>query len=376
MASELDKISLPEKDYLSILDVVAQFNACKSLDELKRTFQDILLPMFDCQAGLFGFVDPDINTPFMLKTVGYSDQELSGILGYFGEGACTFSANFRNFHRGVGGSDVDIPRTVFHEDMERYLAKHPEIERKKNRFFDVYKSGIALGSRPGNTEGIGIHRWEGHDKLWTLRDIRVLDLMRPHILNSVRTVLLWEELERYKSLADLLSQSNAPLAMIREFRQVGFCSRAFGELLSVESGDWLPIDLSELMEREVARRGNPDQIESGVQECAFYTIGGHTYRVMVDTLDRENTVSDPCWLLRFKPLVDSPSQMSLLMHQAQLTQREIEVCILTCDGFANQEIGDRLFISPHTVKTHLRKVFSKLKVGTRLELINTLNQAK
>ncbi|HKI92355.1 MAG TPA: response regulator transcription factor [Gaiellaceae bacterium] len=52
-----------------------------------------------------------------------------------------------------------------------------------------------------------------------------------------------------------------------------------------------------------------------------------------------------------------------------LTQREREVLRLLADGLANEEIGKRLFISPETVRTHVRKAMSKLDADTRTQAV-------
>ena len=44
----------------------------------------------------------------------------------------------------------------------------------------------------------------------------------------------------------------------------------------------------------------------------------------------------------------------------QLTEREREVLALMAEGHSNDGIGERLFLSPRTVETHIRQIFLKL----------------
>jgi DNA-binding NarL/FixJ family response regulator len=53
----------------------------------------------------------------------------------------------------------------------------------------------------------------------------------------------------------------------------------------------------------------------------------------------------------------------------QLTQRERDVLRLLADGLSNEEIGKRLFISPETVRTHVRKAMAKLAADTRTQAV-------
>ena len=52
----------------------------------------------------------------------------------------------------------------------------------------------------------------------------------------------------------------------------------------------------------------------------------------------------------------------------RLTQREQEVTALVCLKLSNQEIAERLVLSPETVKTHMRRILQKLDLHSKAEL--------
>ena len=54
-------------------------------------------------------------------------------------------------------------------------------------------------------------------------------------------------------------------------------------------------------------------------------------------------------------------------EKAGLTAREMEILALVSMGSKNIEIADKLYISPHTVKTHLYNLFKKINVDNRFQ---------
>ena len=52
-----------------------------------------------------------------------------------------------------------------------------------------------------------------------------------------------------------------------------------------------------------------------------------------------------------------------------ITPRELEILGLIAQGLSNREIGERLFVSENTVKTHTSRLFEKLGVNRRVQAV-------
>jgi LuxR family maltose regulon positive regulatory protein len=63
---------------------------------------------------------------------------------------------------------------------------------------------------------------------------------------------------------------------------------------------------------------------------------------------------------------ESPASQPLL---EPLSEREIEVLQLIAEGLTNRQVGERLYISPGTVKAHTSNIFGKLGVRSRTQAV-------
>ena len=64
-----------------------------------------------------------------------------------------------------------------------------------------------------------------------------------------------------------------------------------------------------------------------------------------------------------------PFQGPLRELEQEPTMREIEVLQLISDGLVNREIGQRLFLSEETVKSHVRHILAKLQARSRAHAV-------
>ncbi|HEU5485501.1 MAG TPA: LuxR C-terminal-related transcriptional regulator [Microlunatus sp.] len=74
-----------------------------------------------------------------------------------------------------------------------------------------------------------------------------------------------------------------------------------------------------------------------------------------------------------KEAVDTVTELELPLKApvpAGLTSREVEVLTLLAEGLRNDELAARLVVSPRTVHAHLRAIFAKLGVSSRMAAVH------
>jgi len=90
---------------------------------------------------------------------------------------------------------------------------------------------------------------------------------------------------------------------------------------------------------------------------------------------RGDAYVDPAVVRRLTPriadaLAPASAADELPPAMAQLTAREHEVFLLLARGFTNQEIAGRLYIGDETVKTHVSRILTKLRLRDRVQAVH------
>lgn len=75
---------------------------------------------------------------------------------------------------------------------------------------------------------------------------------------------------------------------------------------------------------------------------------------------------------------ECPLEGVVCMHKfnSQLSKKELDVMRLVYEGCNNDEIADRLYLSPFTVKNHIKSVYAKLGIHEKSEFIQYANKNK
>lgn len=93
--------------------------------------------------------------------------------------------------------------------------------------------------------------------------------------------------------------------------------------------------------------------------CEFSDLGGERDAARVRSTLRDLGVRRRHWAHKKRPVTGWES----------LTESERKVAELAATGLTNREVARQLFVSPHTVGFHLRQIYRKLELRSRIDLI-------
>jgi len=121
--------------------------------------------------------------------------------------------------------------------------------------------------------------------------------------------------------------------------------------------------LLKVLEYQYLVRTYPGEIYGGLIAAVFSALG--IYFGLQWTRSREVTVIREVRVPEGGPFVLDTGKLKEL----GITPREHEILGLIAEGLSNREIGERLFVSENTVKTHSSRLFDKLGVNRRVQAV-------
>lgn len=288
-----------------------------------------------------------------------------------------------------GVYEQDVPRTAHLSLMELELSQDDYT-----KFVDLARAGVAAASLSTATEGrLELSpRWRavyepsgfgdelrgvfctgdvcwGHvcltrtaDAPWfTRREVDLVARITPHVAHGIRTGLLLDE-----AWFDPAQETPGIVVLDDDGRVVSSTPRAL---------DWLgPIDDDRLQRsavvHEVAMRARAlagGDLDGAPAVAKVRAVSGEWLVVRGSCLEAEGQTA----------VLLEPARRAdvarLLMHLHELTPRERQVTQLLLTGMSTSDIAAELWITPDTLKGHVKSVFAKLGVSSRPELFARLS---
>jgi DNA-binding CsgD family transcriptional regulator len=106
----------------------------------------------------------------------------------------------------------------------------------------------------------------------------------------------------------------------------------------------------------------------------FYCALGNPYSIRAFPLGEASENSGKHIMVLIEPVVEKHQiNFEEIQKETGISNRELEVLKLMCQGLNNREIAERLFISVHTTKDHVKSILRAFDAVSRSEVVAAIN---
>jgi DNA-binding CsgD family transcriptional regulator len=378
---------LTSKDYREVLNLVYLANRCEDVESFIDTLFPSIMQAFNTECATFHLVEgyPNhihIGESRSRKTYGSGLHEDN----YF----CPLYKGSFYQHSPLLQAALSSPKivlkigeTISFRDWERSLF-YNEFIRSQHLYWELF---LALRWK-NNLEGV-ITLWRPKSRPdYEDREVLKAEMLSSHFGVAIHNIRLISQIGRRESHSLSADEVNSKgiLCLDHKFNPSFFNAKAEGICQQLASrtppdasnpgkGEFqVPTcvvkecsDLLELLKVE-----EPADLLS--KERTIFSGSGRKFRIECSLIWEANQGSTPNFMVTLSDLSDESRLENTLQARFQLSRRELEVAHYLTRGMSNDEIGERLYISRQTVHTHIKNIYRKLGVKSRVELYRIVTQ--
>jgi DNA-binding CsgD family transcriptional regulator len=361
----MDKENVPDEftnsDHRQTLAAIEWLNNCQTWSEFDQAIKTALLPLFKCNGAFYGRLSAEQSTLQLLGNINQSTccqhgwkqllnialQELvilDSADDHVVESLPVSAVNDVHCFKEKGGHyrSFDLTWQQSHRNctVVKVFDDHHQLA------FQFY-----------------FCRLSNQQQIFNQRDIELLKIMKPVLLQTLRLILFRQETFNSKLTKNFWSNYTDPIIVIRSDGHVIFQSCEFDRVFAQEKQAFLSSMLALI-----------DLLQSNkINGYSFLSqLGKRLYEIKL-TLIHANAGSRHCtYLLHPSRITHKFGKVFNQLDRTRLTHREMEITVLICQGRSAREIAEEISLSYHTVRNHIKSIYSKLGVSTRSELLSRI----
>ncbi|WAK01103.1 helix-turn-helix transcriptional regulator [Methylobacter sp. YRD-M1] len=190
--------------------------------------------------------------------------------------------------------------------------------------------------------------------------------IRPYLMLAIKAVIFQEERSTYSSIIQNLLASSQPEAIIKYDGSIVVGNNKLTEQIRQVGLSALPFRLRLKIKNLI-----DEQSSSGTwqHDLAYYRLKRRLYAITLKPVEIEINLSERTWLLTLTRLSNTTSLLIRTLNEANLTRRETEIVLCLQKGLSSARIAEKLNLSYHTVRTHLKNIYKKLNISSVHELM-------
>lgn len=348
---------LASEDYQIAAAVISWLNNCQTRDEFNQAVQTALLPLITCNGAFYGRITGGLHSLQLLGSINQSSCCPSGWNRFLTStvqkvSADSTLANASNALSSITMTNSTLPcqSNSCQQHTADPLWQTPHHNCSFITLFDDHQSAYRLY----------FCRLDAQQQTFNQRDMELLKLLQPVLLQTLRFIMFREESIHPHQTLKFWSDNTEPIIVFRDDGTVLFQSNTFTRIIEREKHPFLSTALALIQ----FIQGNQTGWYSFLSK-----LGKRLYEIKL-TLIHSNAGYQQCiYFLHLSRVANKIRKIFNRLNRTGLTNRELEIATLIYQGNSPKQIAEEINLSYHTVRNHIKSIYSKLGVSTRSEML-------
>lgn len=352
------KNQISNKDYDKILDFTFQ------LQEMNYNFINSVLSslsqIFEFYHLTFLLFDRNLHIK-SLEGLNMDDSLFLIYKDYYHKTDIFYPKKYINYHSNSSILITDLMSYKEYEKTEYYM----DFLSNQNLYFQI---ALPLKNNNKLLGGIGIFK-EKDDKIFTKQEISMLNTISKLISYKLDNILTIDKITMEKQIfKNCMEQPSSAIIILDSEYKVFYYNDTLKEICCKITKEISFSNALQKLKTIIAA----NIINYMANNNNYIDIHLNLYNLKIISTSLPSIINrfETFYIVYIDKISNSHEMFS---KKYNLTKRELEITTLILEGYTNKEISNKLFISPHTVKTHVENIFRKVNVSNRISLISKVN---
>ncbi|PTN10961.1 response regulator transcription factor [Nitrosomonas aestuarii] len=348
MDNEIALKVLSGSDHQKTLAIINWLNNCRTKTEFNLILKEALLPLMTSNSVFYGRLTNGRNNAQLLGSVNISNccQHNWNRLMH-----CT-AQNPAAAQFAVKCSDTAISL----DDKRRRYDNTLSIRQP------AHKSCTTLSLQADQNRIYQFHfcRQSTLEQAFNQRDSEILKAFKSPLLQTLKLILFHEESLNSHQFMEFWSEHTEPVAVICNDGSTLYQSPTFMQMLKQEKIVVISTVLALI--KTLQRK----QLE---WHSFLSKLGKRLYEIKLTLLNSDTNHQPYSYLIQLSRVTHTIGKIFNQLSRKGLTHRELEIALLIYQGIPTREIAETIHLSYHTVRNHIKNIYSKLEVSSRSEML-------
>lgn len=359
----MNKNNIPNQflnsDHQQTLATIKWLNNCQTWDEFNQAVKAALLPLLKCNGAFYGRLMGEQNALQLLGSINQStccQHSWKQLLNIASQGLVIADSKDSHPTEPLPISAVSDVQ-CFEENGGHYRSFDLAWQQSYRNctVVKVFDDHHQLAFQ------FYFCRLSNQQQVFSQRDFELLKILKPILLQTLRLILFRQESFNSWLTKNFWSSYTDPITVFRSDGQVIFQSCEFDRVFAQEKQAFLSSMFALI-----------DFLQSNkITGYSFLSqLGKRLYEIKLTLIHAHADSRSSIYLLHPSRITHKFGKVFNQLDKTRLTHREMEITVLICQGKAAREIAEEIHLSYHTVRNHIKNIYSKLGVSTRSELLS------